>query len=457
MEIVMSSLKAFCTYLVLLAFFFTNVNAQIKVLSPDGGERFTSGDVIPVLWTGIPLTIPVDIEFSTDEGTTWSEITQGAIGGRYLWSVPEIDESDRCLIRLTTQASDDLNQKFIRSFQGHNGVANSVEISPDNEHIVTAGSDGVLIFWNMSTGEQLWKQKGHTQPIILTRFNFDGTLIATGSIDGTAIIWSATTGNPRHILYGQGGMIWPVGFSPDGTILATGNDNGTITLWSVEEGVALETFSPHREAVRYLEYTPDGSKIIASSTDRGASIIDAFTGQIVRSIVHTNDPNLRGRHVITNGVQLTHDGTVAVTCGYDGWVRFWNAQNGSFITEKKYHNGEEASEVRISPNGLWMTSVGYDGTTKIVNPHNGEILADIDPDMEGMIRSSFSPDNRYLALSHFDGKATLWELSVPMTDVSDGLWMIDYCVLELGVEEESLRSPSDDHINLKARQQKQLH
>ena len=432
------------------------ITAQLKVLSPDGGERFTSGDIVPILWTGIPVTTPVSIEFSTDDGTTWSVIEQNTIGGRFLWSVPDMETSDKCLIRVSTQGTvDELNPKFVRAFQGnfqglHKG-ANSVDISPGNKYIVSAGANGEIVLWNMHSGQQLWRRKGHDRPIILIRFNFDGSLIATESVDGTAIIWNTETGNVKHILRGGRGIMWSVGFSPDGKILATANDDGTITKWNVETGNEIETFEVHSEGVRFLEYTQDGSKIISCSVDRGASINDAETGKRIFSVVHTFAA-LGGSRVITNGVQLTHDGSVLITSGYDGWVRFWSTHTGQLITEKRYHGGAEASELQISPNGQWMMSVGYDGTTKIVNPHTGEIFVDIDPDMEGMIRAKFSSDNRYVAISHFDGKATLWELSTQTFDVSDSMWTIEYCDTELtGIEEQNQRSSFSSHLDLKAR------
>ena len=436
---------------VLLPLLFIQAEAQLRVLSPDGGERFTSGDIVPVIWSGIPLTVPVNIGFSTDNGATWTEVERDVTGGRYLWTVPDIESSDQCLVRVQTQEPNEVEPKFIRAYEGHEGGANSVDISPDNVHLVTAGADGVVVMWNMGTGQELWRKKGHSKPIILTRFSPDGTLIATGSIDGTAIIWNAADGSQKHVLEGKGGMIWPVGFSPDRSTLATGNDDGTITLWNVQSGESRTTFDAHKEAVRYLEYTPDGSKILASSTDKEGSIIDAVTKQRIRGFVHTQG-NVAGTKVIANGIQLTHDETVAITCGYDGWVRFWDAQNGRMLAEQSYHNGKEVSEIRISPNGRWMTSVGYDGTTKILDPHTGTILADIDPDMTGMIRSSFSPDNRYVAISHFDGKATLWEIGLQETDISDGTWTAELCDGELtGIEERKDSGFSDSELDLKAR------
>lgn len=418
-----------CALMLILSLLgFQTASAQLKLLSPDGGEFFTSGNIVPILWTGVSDTMPVRISYSPDGGTIWKEIASGVRGNRYLWQVPITNPSSACLVRVETLESSRLEPEYVRSFQAFSNQVgvNSVAISPDGQLLATAGSNGTLILWNIKTGEKIATMPGHSEPIILTRFSPDGSKIATGSIDATAILWDVNTHQKIHTLQGKGGRIWPVGFNSNGTVLATGNDNGSVTLWDVETGAAVKTFTVHDEAVRYLEYSQDGTMIMTSSTDRTAKLVNAETGEVLQNFPHHTTGGA-GARVIVNGIQFATDESVVITCGYDGYVKFWNSGNGKLITTKTYHNGKEVSELQLSHNGRWLASVGYDGTTKLVNPGTGEILADISPNMQGMIRSSFSEDDQFLAISHFDGKATLWKLQNSEVDVSDNAWILDVC------------------------------
>jgi hypothetical protein len=81
-------------------------SATVEVLTPNGGENLDAGSQFDITWTGSGLNT-VDIEFTADNGSTWSFIaTVPADDGIYNWTVPEIS-SDNCLVRVTGGGSRD--------------------------------------------------------------------------------------------------------------------------------------------------------------------------------------------------------------------------------------------------------------------------------------------------------------------------------------------------------------
>ncbi len=72
----------------------------VKVLHPNGGERFIAGSEEELTWEDVMPEENVKLEYSTDGGSSWMSITDEATGLRYAWRVPKLP-SDRCLLRVS--------------------------------------------------------------------------------------------------------------------------------------------------------------------------------------------------------------------------------------------------------------------------------------------------------------------------------------------------------------------
>ncbi len=80
-----------------------SIKPTVKLLRPNGGETFVPGSDEIITWEGVMPEEKVKLEYSADNGTTWSAITDTASGLRYIWRVPETP-GERCLVRVTAQA-----------------------------------------------------------------------------------------------------------------------------------------------------------------------------------------------------------------------------------------------------------------------------------------------------------------------------------------------------------------
>jgi hypothetical protein len=73
----------------------------IKVTKPNGGNNYFIGIVTDITWTSTGRIYGVRIEYSTDNGTSWTEIKASTLNdGRYDWEVPDTP-STQCLVRIT--------------------------------------------------------------------------------------------------------------------------------------------------------------------------------------------------------------------------------------------------------------------------------------------------------------------------------------------------------------------
>lgn len=80
--------------------------STLTLLSPNGGQIIAGGTNYDITWNYTGTVGGVLIAFSTDNGSTWSDVYPPNVGntGSYKWLVP-IVESQQCLIRISNTAS----------------------------------------------------------------------------------------------------------------------------------------------------------------------------------------------------------------------------------------------------------------------------------------------------------------------------------------------------------------
>src|SRR5258708_13209949 len=66
-----------------------------------------------------------------------------------------------------------------RTFMGHGGVVYAVAWGPSRDLLVSGGSDGMLRWWDVQSGEGGWWIKAHQGPIRSPRRSPDGARMAT--------------------------------------------------------------------------------------------------------------------------------------------------------------------------------------------------------------------------------------------------------------------------------------
>jgi len=76
----------------------------ITVGSPDGGEDWQAGSSHDITWTSIGTSGGVQIEYSIDSGSSWSDVIASMPDtGVYPWTIPDAP-SDSCLVRIADTA-----------------------------------------------------------------------------------------------------------------------------------------------------------------------------------------------------------------------------------------------------------------------------------------------------------------------------------------------------------------
>ena len=81
--------------------FFFDQTILMDITSPNGGEDWMVGDNHNITWSSAGTSGDVEIEYSTNNGSDWTEIIASTPDdGSYSWTVPDAP-SDSCLVRVT--------------------------------------------------------------------------------------------------------------------------------------------------------------------------------------------------------------------------------------------------------------------------------------------------------------------------------------------------------------------
>lgn len=91
----------------------------IHVSSPNGGEKLVAGSTYDITWDSDDIVEDVFIEYSTDNGQSWTPIDTVPNTGTYQWLVPEVN-SNQCLVRISdvsNPAASDVSDTNFTVFQ----------------------------------------------------------------------------------------------------------------------------------------------------------------------------------------------------------------------------------------------------------------------------------------------------------------------------------------------------
>ncbi len=110
--------------------------SQVIILQPNGGEIFSTCDIITIEWNGVDPSVPVKLSYSTDNGTTWITITNAATGLFYKWKPPK----EGTLYRLKAEVADNNSYLWAKRAGGKdNDEGKSIAVQNDGLYFYVVG------------------------------------------------------------------------------------------------------------------------------------------------------------------------------------------------------------------------------------------------------------------------------------------------------------------------------
>ncbi|KAI5477830.1 phospholipase A-2-activating protein [Pseudohyphozyma bogoriensis] len=166
----------------------------------------------------------------------------------------------------------------VYTLEGHEqSVWAVLALGVDGAEVLTGAADNDVKLWR--DGKAVKTFKGHTQPVrALAKLSpgvGDGSLFASAGNDGSIRLWSLTTGEAVHVLNGHDSFVYSLSAIPDslGGGLISGGEDRTMRVWRAADGSCEQTIVIPAISVWTVACLPTGD-IAAGSSD---GIIRVFT------------------------------------------------------------------------------------------------------------------------------------------------------------------------------------
>lgn len=137
----------------------------------------------------------------------------------------------------------------------HRSSLRTCAFSPNGRHIVTAGYNKTINFFDAASGAALGTLKGHTDTVLSVAFSPDGKRLVSGSEDGTAKVWDVAKASGIYNLTGHGGYVHCVVYSPTGNLIATSGGDNRVIIWNANTGEQVNAFTQDDD-VRAVAFAP---------------------------------------------------------------------------------------------------------------------------------------------------------------------------------------------------------
>jgi WD40 repeat protein len=299
-----------------------------------------------------------------------------------------------------------------KQLAGHTDAVTGLVILPDGSGLVSGSADQSIRFWKAAPPAlpALAMLPAHGPEALSVAFSPDGKWLITGGADKTVAIRDPASGSIRRVLRGHTNRVTKTAVSPDSKLIASVSGDGTVRVWSIQRGEQDAMYNAWHEkfaAGRSVAFSSDG-RFLASGADDGAIKLWSVTEQKeVRVLEEQSLP--------ITCLAFSKDGAVLISSTGDwrnnqqpGELRLWDVASGQESARLTGH-ASEIKCIAVDPTGTLLASTAARNEVKLWNLTDRSELKTIRLDsLSGSL--AFSPDGKRLAMGHYNGSITLWDV-----------------------------------------------
>lgn len=338
------------------------------------------------------------------------------------------------------------NQRLFES-QDFRFAPLAISFSADGSTLSYGSSDEKIILRDAETFALVESYDGPPSFVTtgIMTYNHTGSTLYYGDDNGSLTVYDIATGETRFLSEITTSAVMSVAVSDDGQMLAIGDFDGNITLMpSASDGSDIRVINnAHRDRVRDVALSPDGSRMVSTSLD-GEMIawdvasgerlaihqgfmdwIDATAfstdGRYVATSSFSSDillwdletQSLRWRFVLPGRERLIalafQPGAPVLWAGLlNGALYAIDSDTGLILQETFYTTGIRA--VDVAPDGEQLVIGGSDGAVLLYDTRTGENLGELGREGDRINHVRFSPDGQRVASGGEDRAVNVWNV-----------------------------------------------
>lgn len=206
----------------------------------------------------------------------------------------------------------DIKQANIIAQWAHDRPLISCRFDPTGRYVFAGSEDSSVQRWNLADGKKT-PFVGHESWVRAMAFSKDGSHIITAGSEGKLIWWPAAAEQPQPVrnVDAHHGWIRSVSVSPDGNLLATAGNDLVVRLWNIADGTLVRELSGHTRHIYNVQFHPSGQFLLSGDLIGVLHQWDVTSGQIVRSF------DAKPLHTYEGGQQVDFGGVRAIAVSPD--------------------------------------------------------------------------------------------------------------------------------------------
>jgi WD40 repeat protein len=295
------------------------------------------------------------------------------------------------------------------SFPGKNPMVSTLKLThPNGGERFVVGSDTVITWEGVAPSDSVYLSYSTDNGAIWSNLTTNAT--------GLKYIWKnipkpisskclvkvkqINNGNDESnavlTLNGHTSNVWCVAFSPDGSKIVTSSSDSTARVWDAYSGSLLTVLSGNRDVVYGVAFSPDGSKIATSCWDGTAKVWNSYTGDLIWTLI---DPTTT---IGLLRIAFSPDANYLATTSLNSSIaQIWDMNTGLLILTLP---AKGATSISYSPNGGKVATASYGGIIQLWDTKSGVSMYSTGDGYSVYRDISFHPDGRSIAVARENTK-----------------------------------------------------
>lgn len=275
----------------------------------------------------------------------------------------------------------------------------AVAISPSNREVAAAGEDKIIRVWDAETGNLLHALTGHTDAISGLAWISSEVLVSTGT-DGHILAWQVDARRCFRRQRGHQQQISQILLAHSGTWYATASWDRTIKVWNLHHREKF-AFPVGEQAITAISLSHDDQMLTAAHWDGLVRLWNVETGKL-------HDEFQAHENSLISCVLLPGSDHL-VTADQQGTLRSWSIAEMGTTRYVHRHTGE-VYDVTYTPDNVNVLSVAEDSQLKVWDRNTLAEVGYIDCQLGPVTAIAASPDNRYWAIGSAAGQIKVWDV-----------------------------------------------